>query len=785
MLMNQIEALEAAKRRAASSYTRMVAHPLPQATAQVTRDEQDVLCARVDVLNALLRQQSETPLCLEATGRKGPRVCVTYDRLRCEGELELGPMQSTMAWAVRDAEDAVLQLMSSQDSHPPAGAVKALLDLVRQSAPKKDILQGLHAALSMPGPERLVLKSLQGVNALETDGHTRVYEGLGEADGPTPPLYRVLWGALSLDVLEGWQNPSTNAAIRLSILHAAHQAAREAQQTKAPQWSNVAYLQVRVYHGDECHRLSLRPFWDSESCTVSHIQFRQSVFDDSGPERGLLNLGSDPNSIHPIPMGKILPLEAYVCLGAHRKSRLSEAQLNYVHAQGLLAHGFDTKLLPDSARLLQVQPGRMPPAKATRVSGDKLDVMASSYHLADQVYTTISVVQYPPFGTQFERTGTACTSSAKSKPTISGKGNNRLAMDNGKPETNWGSDDGREHRDPGFEGWDDQPMYQDNEQGGDYDQQESEYDDSEQGHGQHMGFGRREFKPTKTRQTQNQLYLQERLRIYQKYDGPQKKHWFTGTLEFGQFFFIDGVHGDPYDLNNRIILFDFQPNDPRYTFMEAEAKQICRDLRTTHGHVWDPELSFYANVLLNAKPALVERGKAGTHFASTIGEEWSRKWSAVIKKEIEDYQINANTAEANPSAAVFIHSGWGDAETDNFFYCSNQNIWHTILKGTAYKDEYMQWSKQKLRRFKQSNDIPQSLKSRLESLTPQGTFLEDQNDQIPLPQTRLSARSDPAVSQLQSRIAALESKLGQAKQDENTQFLLAKVLDKLDAIEEV
>ena len=73
--------------------------------------------------------------------------------------------------------------------------------------------------------------------------------------------------------------------------------------------------------------------------------------------------------------------------------------------------------------------------------------------------------------------------------------------------------------------------------------------------------------------------------------------------------------------------------------------------------------------------------------------------------------------------------------------------------------------------------------SRLEFLSPEGTFI--QNDQIPLPQTRLSARSDPAVSQLQSRIAALESKLGQAKQDENTQFLLAKVLDKLDAIEEV
>lgn len=767
MLMNQIEALEAAKRRAASSYTRMVAHPLPQATAQVTRDEQDVLCARVDVLNALLRQQSETPLCLEATGRKGPRVCVTYDRLRCEGELELGPMQSTMAWAVRDAEDAVLQLMSSQDSHPPAGAVKALLDLVRQSAPKKDILQGLHAALSMPGPERLVLKSLQGVNALETDGHTRVYEGLGEADGPTPPLYRVLWGALSLDVLEGWQNPSTNAAIRLSILHAAHQAAREAQQTKAPQWSNVAYLQVRVYHGDECHRLSLRPFWDSESCTVSHIQFRQSVFDDSGPERGLLNLGSDPNSIHPIPMGKILPLEAYVCLGAHRKSRLSEAQLNYVHAQGLLAHGFDTKLLPDSARLLQVQPGRMPPAKATRVSGDKLDVMASSYHLADQVYTTISVVQYPPFGTQFERAQTISTRA--NGPKLASRKIRSIKLltsdtANSGEENSASDEDGTGEYDIDY------PYAWPEDESSDADAGVEEIPDVEIPEAQILF--RRAFKPTKKHKIQNLLYLKERPRIYEKQDDSKKKHWFTGALQEGQFFFVDGVYGDPFDLKNRFILFDFQLTDPRFSAMELVAKQICSGLRKTHGHIWNPALSFYGNVHLGTDKAPVEHGKEGLRLETTIGQEWSLRWSAVIKNEIEKRQLGGTGSD------LFIYH-----EFNNFWYCPNTDVWHTVLAGTNYAQKYKDWSIKKVTEKKHTGSIPHALMSRLEFLSPEGTFI--QNDQIPLPQTRLSARSDPAVSQLQSRIAALESKLGQAKQDENTQFLLAKVLDKLDAIEEV
>jgi hypothetical protein len=743
--MNQIEALEAAKRRAASSYTRMVAHPLPQATAQVTRDEQDVLCARVDVLNALLRQQSETPLCLEATGRKGPRVCVTYDRLRCEGELELGPMQSTMAWAVRDAEDAVLQLMSSQDSHPPAAAVKALLDLVRQSAPKKDILQGLHAALSMPGPERLVLKSLQGVNALETDGHTRVYEGLGEADGPTPPLYRVLWGALSLDVLEGWQNPSTNAAIRLSILHAAHQAAREAQQTKAPQWSNVAYLQVRVYHGDECHRLSLRPFWDSESCTVSHIQFRQSVFDDSGPERGLLNLGSDPNSIHPIPMGKILPLEAYVCLGAHRKSRLSEAQLNYVHAQGLLAHGFDTKLLPDSARLLQVQPGRMPPAKATRVSGDKLDVMASSYHLADQVYTTISVVQYPPFGTQFERQARQEQVLSKTAARLKNLGPhftfpNPLPPERPSPERREAQ---QTNPDEDFE---------------------VEIEEEPDAREQHPPLPSKTRLPLREGETPLYKLTRQYLPKFDDDGTPRarKNNWKI-DLRAGEHYFIDGLHADPNSIKpkafkQRFVWFELDQGT-RYKAAEklfAETKQLIRDQQIP----WMSDECFYSNLEFNKNTGI---------NGLTAGEIWYNQWKPFILFH----------------ATMSLKAADEDREYKHFWFCMDDPKWDDIFKEQSERDRvdyafhYKKHQQTALLSARRNRLIDKQLLAKIDHA------LHIDSGQIPLPQTRLSARSDPAVSQLQSRIAALESKLGQAKQDENTQFLLAKVLDKLDAIEEV
>ena len=727
LLMQQVEALEAAKRRAAASYTRMVAHPMPQDMAQTTRDEQEVLCARVAVLNALLEQTAEhSPLCLEATGRERPRVCVTYDRLRCDGELELGPMQSTMAWVVRDAEDPVTQLMSCPDDHPPASVVNGLLDLIRKSAPKKDILQGLHSALTLPPPERLVLKSLRGVNAPEHDGHARVYEGLGEsASGPVPPLYRVIWGALDLHVLEGWQNPSTNAAIRLSILDAAHQAAREAQRTKAPLWSNVAYLQVRIYHGEECHRLSLRPFWDSESCTVSHIQFRQSVFDESGPERGLLNLSQDPTTIHSIPMGTILPLQAYVCLGAHRKNRLNEAQLNYVHAQGLLAHRFDVRLLPDPGLLLQTPSGKMVPAKATRVSGDKLDVMASSYHIADQVYTTISVVQYPPFGTQFEKASDpqkTCEAKTALRTRTERRPRNHARHQLSTQESSNLNPDSAQFT---------------------------------------VGDWNKGGRSLPREDRNYQEYLQARDTNMEAFKG---KAWtWDEDLCLGEHFFIDGIYGSPYEPQYRFILYEID-NGNRYQQVKeklADIKSILYQKYDNQG--WDPTLSFYGNIDTN----------------EDIHDTWNTEWTKFLRDHYSEVLTDGHDEE-NVSVAFWFAEAAGN--WDRIFYKADER--RVSNKYKAHQQELLDYWRDKGHLSRQMNDR----KVLLLPARTQTYHLKTNADQLPLPLTRLSARTagkDPGVDQLKSRITALEGRLDRARQEENTQFLLCKVLEKLEAVEEV
>ena len=808
-LMDLVEALETAKRQAAASFTRMGAHPSPQDAALTTRDEQAVLCARVGVLNALLRQPAGAkPLCLEASGRKAPRVCATYDRLRCEGELELGPMQSTMAWAVHGAEDAVLQLMSAPDGQSPQ--VKGLLDLVQRSAPRKDILQGLRAALSLPPPERLVLKSLPGA-----DGRT--YEGLGEAaGGPVPPLYRVVWGALSLDVLEGWQNPSTNAAIRLSILDAAQQAAREAQQTKAAAWSNVAHLQIRVYHDGECHRLSLRPFWDSESCTVSHVQFRQSVFDDSGPERGLLNLGQDPGSIHPIPMGRIRPLEAFVCLGAHRKSRLSEAQLNYVHAQGLLAHGFDPALLPDPGRLLQVQPGRMPPAKATRVSGDKLDVMASSYHIADQVYTTITVVQYPPFGTQFEKP--ARRSVNMPRP---------LGMDwGGQPEParrsvnmprplgmDWGDQPSDEE--PG--GWETIPVPDDDAPDAVWEEYQRkvseavEHDPSEsaasrpdtpverparrweprQAAPSRTGWSTHEYgrprsgklrkgrdpaeRSTAPREhpTDEPLYKMERdfaedsrpRSLAESKASARPQNW-TFALRKGEHYFVDGVVGDPYNLRQRFVLFELD-DGMRFRHAEATATRIKGFFREHRSDVFLSAYPFYWNISQNRNITV-----PGQH---TLAQTWQDQWQDHIRSDL------------NPLVDE-IHETGGRPK---WFWCTeDQSGWDKIVQPGSSVSFYPEFSRTYYNRLIHEGRIQSHFPGDGRALLAPRLANPDlanpdllaprlaNQDQIPLPPRQ--ARPDQAVGQLQMRIAALESRLGRIKQDGNTQALLTRVLERLE-----
>jgi hypothetical protein len=563
-----------------------------------------------------------------------------------------------------------------------------------------------------------------------------------------------------------------NAAIRKSILETAHEALREAIRTKKPLWSAANHLTVRIVLDDESHNLTIAPFCDSEACTVTHMQFVQSVFDHSGPERGILNLSQDPETTHAIPLGRIAPIEAYVCLKAHRQTRLTEVQLNYVHSKGLLKHkGFDVSLLPEPEGLFigkglgASNNSGMPPTKSTRLSGFGVDVLASSYHLADQVYTTITLVRYPPFGTQFSKV--VAPVGKVSHPVLEA------------------SDD-------------DEPSREDKIQ---EDKDETEFDPNKP-----WNVGEREPKPDDS----PILFREGRDKWTIEYDTKgraihKSENW-ESTLFFGQYYFIDGVFGDPYNLDHRLILFE--ANNGR-VYIEAQERAIVirNEFIEKFRDVWNPRLSFYDNIVANDK----------------IKSLWSKSWCDFlyehtrILEEEHNFLIQENKLPKDTPQAAF-------------WYTHNSNVWpHIFKKDQTELDKELLLKparqigpKGKLPEQQQLKRIqfdPNSLFGRkclfyMSKPAEWLTYWIEQNRIAPLTASNLingigSSRSkssaftktkmmiripralpappatkatQEAVKTLQSRICALETKLEKAQNGRNTQALLEKVLDKLEDI---
>jgi hypothetical protein len=505
------------------------------------------------------------------------------------------------------------------------------------------------------------------------------------------------------------------------------------------------------------------------------------VFDDSGPERGILNLSQDPATIHPIPLGKVLPIQAYVCLGAHRKNRLNEAQLNYVHAQGLLAHGFKTEYLPDPAALLHAAPGRMVPAKATRVSGDKLDVMASSYHVADQVYTTISVVKYPPFGTQFERGGSKTGGQEVKAPgttclfSMPKKGLGVINPASNLPYYQYGT--GPEHDVPERPAADTYEARSNESEGDETDESGEEsgsYSDryntrqvnvhETYGYPRHYQILHRDAgehdgdplykKPRRYRSAA----LNKKFKKYECWDI---------QLREGEHFFIDGVHLPSNNINGRFIWFELD-NGERYIAAQELLQAIKNEFKTKFpGDRWLLNKCLYYNIDHNTN--VDEKGY-------TPKQIWTYQWCNFIGRELTQ-EDSGKMMEAELDAD----------SAPTFWYCADQNTWGKVFDHNTFTENQRQTILRNQDRFYEYNKDGEYIQKQLAPRQQRISCAPRQPStlaQIPLPKTLLSARQAqkpvPELATLQSRIDALESKLSRTKQEANTQHLLLQVLEKLE-----
>jgi hypothetical protein len=320
-----------------------------------------------------------------------------------------------MAWVVPGVQRWVAELLGGGE--PSEKALKGLLWGMLQNMPfkyhsTKKLAKSLRARYPASMREEANHHGIPSTHgqahpqpSVITSHHLRVYSAESEVaaykDKKAEPVkFILIVGALDLNVLEQWQNPSTNMLVRTSIVQTAVH-----HPPDGATLSNVHTLHLKILRGTESHVLSLRPFIGTEACTVSHLSYSEPA-SGGGPNKGILHLSEDPIGVQPLHGGRIHPLESYVCLGAHRESRYNEAQLNYIHSRAYARPKEENGLGVDHARLPAAKSiqwaSDMPAAKATRISGKDTDVMASSYHIGDQVHTVISVICYPPFGTQFK-----------------------------------------------------------------------------------------------------------------------------------------------------------------------------------------------------------------------------------------------------------------------------------------------------------------------------------------------------------------------------------------------
>lgn len=724
-LFIKVDNLEAAKRKATGSFSKLVASSDQAAVsalaAAATRDQQDVLRHRINVMNALI-QDPHSHLCVQHKClEKAPHalVSVTYNRyLResPESETEVGEIQSAMSWFLPGAQKHVAHLLTPGSGTPMEKSLKGLLMGLKMYTPAtystKKLLKSLRATFptELAEVQDFHHGSTQGQQHYQpstiTSHHTQVYRANAEIrasprkPGSQPEQVRVyvIKGILDVNVLEQWQNPSTNMLVRKSIIQAAM------HHPPPDGLSNVHNLHIKLVRGKESHVLSFQPFLGDEACTVSHMTFEEEAAGTG--QKGLLRLSDDPTLVQGLAHANIQRLSSYVCLGAHRENRYNEAQLNYIHSRGYIhAKTVGEGVALPAAGTIKWD-SDMPAAKATRISGKDCDVMASSYHLGGTVHTTISVIRYPPFGTQF-----------KLHPRKTDK----------EKEEAWKKRDEKR-----------------------------------------MARGLPPKPRGKMVRKGGLPRPEQALRARQD----QKKERWTTAPDFdkGQFYFVDGVALDPRERSGRLYLIDTGRSETQEVMAQGvrirdELVQECRfvgadgqTLQTT----WNPALSFYMNLRDNQQAHPITR--------DTPRDLWQEKW----RKYINGWMMQTK------------QEGGGLHQGSAFWFCKSPQVWAALIPDDKERQAYQRVMQARFVQAVKKGVISMKFVSTngLAGLLPPQIIPKPAMNQQGVTRERarqeaLLHTTDKELGHLQARIQSLESKLDQTKRDGNTAVLMQEVLSRL------
>ena len=259
------------------------------------------------------------------------------------------------------------------------------------------------------------------------------------------------------------------------------------------------------------------------------------------------------------------------------------------------------------------------------------------------------------------------------------------------------------------------------------------------------------------------------IQQHYRYRWDSKSWAWTDTLRTGEYYYVDGVSGSPFDLANRVILVEID-NGRRYRHAQKRAIQIRDDLIHYYGNAWNTSLPFYHNIQYN--PALSSTDL--DEGSETMHSYWAVKWSQYLLEDVTFLMKDK------------YEGSDGDHTQRAFWFAVNPGVWDQVfMQGTIDPSDdllqainFYKTHSQKLVDYWTAKGLLDLSKHRVIP-EPQGPYSAGQ---IPIPPSlkHKAGKTDPALMQLHTRLNTLEGRLRDARHEANTQHLLEQVLERLD-----
>ena len=407
--------LETAKKQADSVSTLLITaqtrEQFDHGSQVVTAAQRNVSRHRINLLKTMMERPPDIELCQDTTERTeaGRRLCVTYTRFESKNDELLHQTQSAYSWTLPGkTADVWDEIVHSDDEVGNSTRLHTLLHWTSASCPSTTWTAGLRgmlhdhkdASTDTPVFVHQFTHGVLAANWQKSEASSKPFKAYTATNGNIRLVGMA--SVVNINVCDHKQSAFIRSLVKKTIMNTGARIANDNDMFH----SNLYRVSIKMITANETHILTYMPFAGPEECTVCHLQLEQPIPQPIRPDEtmGILQIPEDDiHNIRSLDDGMVTEMETYTCIGAYRQVRFNEQELNYIHLQGMMENELKPEFFTDEPLEINYDIP-IPPAKSARISGAGWDVLVTSWvdTVKNAVATTITAINYPPYGTQVE-----------------------------------------------------------------------------------------------------------------------------------------------------------------------------------------------------------------------------------------------------------------------------------------------------------------------------------------------------------------------------------------------